>query len=270
MKNHTYAKCSASGRVLPLHKLTTCDHCLRKFSDEYIYVGIDIGEYHLKNICEECLNILDINPDNYNKSIKDESNDKRKIKSDDDALDTENGQINISMLEKKKENYRNGHKMRNTNKFIEEHFINTQKVNKSPEETINRWEYKSVFLAIDSDVEIDEQILSHIQRDYLNIFPVNKGGDGINDTEEDSTKFDNQNIINIDKLNKLGDEGWEVITSIPKTKSIMLLRKNGRPASTFSANVSGAYIILKRKKISKPDSKADSLQSDNKNANLNN
>ncbi len=111
---------------------------------------------------------------------------------------------------------------------------------------VTKWEYKTVFLAIDSDVEIDEQMLSHIQRDYLNVFPADR-----NSSDAPSALMRTEHeLVLTNRLNELGNMGWEVVTSIPKTKSIVMTRKNGKPESSVSANIIGAYIVLKREKVS--------------------
>ncbi len=228
MREHTtHGKCSACGKTQMNHKLTTCDHCLRKFCDDHIYVGVDTGDYYLKNFCGECLELLNL-PKEKERELVSASNKPHHY---------ENKQINLSLLKKSKieiEHSNNGNgSIKSKNEIVTNHISNPMNIRE-------KWEYKSVFLAVDSDVEVDSQILDHIVEDYLNVFPVNRYIETDNKDEE---------VINIDKLNLLGDEGWEIVTSIPKTKSIMLVKKNGKPVSSTSANVSGAYIIMKRKKI---------------------
>ena len=233
MREHAYEKCGACNEVLSLHKLTTCDNCFGKFCDEHLYIGIDTGDYHLKNFCEECMEILNISQGHKGKKSYDSTSN---LISGNPNFDSENKQINISLLKKSTPEVE-----QSINNFCEN--ITTSQINKNkPENNKQKWEYKSVFLAIDSDVEVDEQILDHIVQDYLNVFPVNRN------TIPDNNGKTKTIGIDIQQLNELGDEGWEIVTSIPKTKSIILIRKNGKPTSSVSANVSGAYMILKREK----------------------
>lgn len=249
MKDHSFSKCSTCGEVMPAHKLTACDHCLRKFCDEHIYVGVDTGDYFLKNFCSECIDLLGINVNRREEAhrggLASAANNKETFLN----TEKENKQINVSLLKKTEFNDRYSKNGFTNNTNGNSNYVK----NTSYQQNLNgfynpalklkrdKWEYKSVFLAIDSDVEIDEQILEHIVHDYLNVFPINK--------DEPSEKERKAEVIDIRALNELGDKGWEVITTIPKTKSIILLRKNGKPSTQVSANVSGAYVILKRKKL---------------------
>lgn len=258
MRDSTFGKCSACEEIMPSHKLTKCDHCLRKFCDEHIYIGVDTGDYYLKNFCEDCMEILGINEKPIKKHKKEPALVGKSLYKDDENIRENNGnkQINLSLIRKQNKNSESGFdiysntkiKMNDSEKAT--HNINESKKDKSEIENIinntqklDRFEYKTLFLAVDSDVEVDEQILTHIQENYLNVFPVNK------DIGDDSVGKPIDNLIDTAKLNELGDEGWEVITSIPKTKSVILMRKNGKPSTSVSANISGAYLILKRKKF---------------------
>jgi len=211
-------------------------------------VGIDTGDMHLKNYCGECLELLGMVPDshgsltNRGNSSVDKSYISGMVNKNHDNTSNENKQINVSMLKKDDsllndktiKNGRNGYH----NGLPKQHSFNNGKAGMSD---IIKWEYKTAFLAIDSDVEVDEQIMEHIQKGYVNIFPANR------ETEDDEYTSDSE-LISIDKLNQLGEQGWEVITSIPKTKSILMMRRNGKPVSSVSGNITGAYIILKRPK----------------------
>lgn len=229
MKKATHSKCSNCDIMLPVHKLTVCDHCLRKFCDEHIYVGIETGNYHLKNFCEECIELLGLVPQQKSGESKSISTN---LASNNGNSSEENKQINLSLLKKRKIEVEHSQSPKEEN--LTNEFLINEKANN---EKRVKWEYKYVFLAIDSDIEVDEQMLSHIVKNYLNVFPICK------------QKTQKEGMINIEKLNKLGEEGWEIITSIPKSKSIILVRKNNKPETTVSANISGAYILLKRKKI---------------------
>ncbi len=251
MKDQSFSKCSACGEIMPAHKLTSCDHCLRKFCDEHIFVGVDTGDYFLKNFCSDCIELLEINVNRREEHIKEGVVSSVNRANSITNTEKENKQINVSLLKKTEFNdrfSRNG--FANTNEDSNNNNNNGNNMyqqnmykphNPALKLKRDKWEYKSVFLAIDSDVEIDEQILEHIVHDYLNVFPVNK--------DEPSEKVRKAKVIDIRTLNELGDKGWEVITTIPKTKSIILLKKNGKPSTQVSANVSGAYVILKRKKL---------------------
>jgi hypothetical protein len=243
IKDYSHGKCHECGTILANHRLTVCDHCLRRFCDEHIFVGIDTGEMHLKNYCGECLELVGIVPDNDEKKgsfgesyTKTEGYNHNNGKTHNH---NENKQINVSLLKKDEATMEEQTKTKSYYNGLSKPI--TYSNGKIKTHDITKWEYKSVFLAIDSDIEIDEQILEHIQKDYLNVFPANR--------EENGNNYEsNPELIGIEKLNKLGEEGWEVITSIPKTKSILMMKRNGKPTSSVSGNITGAYIILKRPK----------------------
>ncbi len=93
------------------------------------------------------------------------------------------------------------------------------------------WEYKMEYLPIPSEVDYDYALF-----------------DKKSNTMMEPYQFDlaDAAIPNIDRLNELGSDGWEIISVIPKTKGLIMRGEDYRDFSMGGGNIVGVYILFKR------------------------